>query len=191
MAEVFVEFDTTIRGIDGTHWAPRACGDIAPGGLWEGWIEFTPHNDSVEPVRTTRETQQPNRDDLIYWAQGLTYVYLEGALQRALEPPPRTPESRASVPHFNSPRPRRRRASRPTPGPVLNPFEAYAQGEYVLLRQLRALDVGRIRDIVVAFGLLDAGSADGRSREELTAAIIAGVRYPMSGRPPTGGDAAL
>ena len=33
-----------------------------------------------------RETTQPNRTDTLYWATGLTPIYLEGALQRALHP---------------------------------------------------------------------------------------------------------
>jgi hypothetical protein len=191
MVEVLVEFDTTVRGTDGVRWAPRACGGVAAGGLWEGWVEFMPHDDTIDPVRTPRETEQPNRTDLIYWAQGLTQAYLEFALQRALEPPPRARFARASVPHFGTPSPHRPRMSGISPRPVLNPFEVYSQGEYVLLRELRALDVARIRDIVVAYGLLDPSAASGRSREELTAAIIAGVRYPMTGGPPQGGGVTL
>ena len=41
-----------------------------------------------DAVRSGRETTQPNLTDLEYWAQGLTPVYLEGALRRALEPAP-------------------------------------------------------------------------------------------------------
>ena len=37
-------------------------------------------------VRSGRETTQPNRQDTAYWATGLTPVYLEGALGRALNP---------------------------------------------------------------------------------------------------------
>ena len=36
------------------------------------------------PVQSPRETTQPNLTDLNYWATGLTPVYLEGALARAL-----------------------------------------------------------------------------------------------------------
>jgi hypothetical protein len=86
MTETLVEFDTLIRSADGTRWAPRVCGCTA-NGSWEGWIEFTPTSGALEPVRTPRETEQPNRTDLMYWAQGLTRIYLEGALHRALEPP--------------------------------------------------------------------------------------------------------
>jgi hypothetical protein len=84
MAELLVEFDTTIRADDGTKWHPRVCGAIADDCLWEGWVEFLPAGaDDREAIRTGRETEQPKRSDLMYWAQGLTHVYLEGALQRA------------------------------------------------------------------------------------------------------------
>ena len=84
MAELLVEFDTTIRAQDGTHWHPRVWGAIADDSLWEGWVEFLPAGtDDREAIRTGRETEQPKRTDLMYWAQGLTQVYLEGALQRA------------------------------------------------------------------------------------------------------------
>src|SRR2546425_4109185 len=35
-------------------------------------------------VRTAPETTQPNRTCTVYWSTGLTPVYLEGALERAL-----------------------------------------------------------------------------------------------------------
>jgi hypothetical protein len=53
-------------------------------GSWKGWIEFA-SIDGDSHVRTPRETEQPNRGDLAYWATGLTQVYLEGALRRAIE----------------------------------------------------------------------------------------------------------
>ena len=62
-------------------WVARACGRIREDGLWEGWIEFE-RNDGIL-MRTERETTQPNRTDLAYWATGLTPVYLEGAFRRA------------------------------------------------------------------------------------------------------------
>jgi hypothetical protein len=84
MAELLVEFDTTIRSDDGTDWHPRVWGGIADDNLWEGWIEFLPAGtEDRDVIRTSRETEQPKKSDLMYWAQGLTQVYLEGALQRA------------------------------------------------------------------------------------------------------------
>jgi hypothetical protein len=86
MPEVLVEFDTTVVGDDGTRWAPRVWGAIANDGLWEAWIEFTPTTGAASPVRTPRETEQSKRDDLMYWAQGLSQVYLDAALRRAIAP---------------------------------------------------------------------------------------------------------
>ena len=100
MPEVLVNFDTVVAGPKGTRWVPSVCGGVADDGLWEGWIEFTPVGEG-EAIRTPRETEQPNRDDLVYWSQGLTHVYLEDALLRALERTssiaPRTPPARGAT----------------------------------------------------------------------------------------------
>jgi hypothetical protein len=183
VAEVLVEFDTTVSGRDGTRWLPRVCGRVADDGLWEGWIEFLPIRDSAEPVRTPRETEQSNRNALMYWAQGLTQVYLESALLRALEPPPRRRSSSTTVtrPYFDSPAPRF--APDPEPGlPVLNPFEVYEQGENVLWRQLSALSRARLLDIVTRYGLPNAAAAHDSSRETLVATIMSAVRRPAGNR---------
>jgi hypothetical protein len=50
--------------------------------MWEGWLEFQPLDGGL-PRRTGRETTQPNRDALIYWASGLEPIYFEGAFERA------------------------------------------------------------------------------------------------------------
>ena len=85
MAETLLRFQPRVIGKDGTIYEARACGAEIAGGMWHGWIEFIPIG-SGEPIRSTRETTQPNRADLAYWASGLTPVYLEGALERALHP---------------------------------------------------------------------------------------------------------
>ena len=184
MAEVLVEFDTTISGNDGTRWIPRACGRVADDGLWEGWIEFLAIRESTEPVRTPRETGQSNRDALMYWAQGLTQIYLEAALLRALEPPRRRPSPPSvSPPRFDSPAPRFAPDREPSvPQPVLNPFEVYQQGENVLWRQLSALSRARLLDIVTGYGLPNAAAAHDSSRETLVATIMSAVRRPTGSR---------
>ena len=83
MAETLVRFTEAITGRDGRAYIATALGTRGSDGLWHGWLEFT---DGTVSSRTTQESEQPNRDDLMYWAQGLTYVYLEGALERALHP---------------------------------------------------------------------------------------------------------
>ncbi len=50
---------------------------------WEGRLRFS--DDAEKSVTTGEETSQPNREALEYWATGLEIVYLEGALQRAID----------------------------------------------------------------------------------------------------------
>ena len=79
MAEVLVDCENTIAGADGGRWATRACGRLGAHNIWEGWIEFVPLDLERKPIRSRRETTQPSREDLLYWATGLTPVYLRGA----------------------------------------------------------------------------------------------------------------
>ena len=88
MTEVLVEFETIVTGPNKQRYIPHACGRSL-GTVWDGWIEFAPVDPDVDPVRTPRETVQPNRADLLYWAEGLTQIFLEGALARALGEPVR------------------------------------------------------------------------------------------------------
>jgi hypothetical protein len=76
---------------------------------WEGWIEFVPVAGAANPIRSPRETTQPEREALRYWASGLSGVYLEGALQRAIEAAePRVPiDVVPTVPIFDEPASRR------------------------------------------------------------------------------------
>src|SRR5882762_4204128 len=82
MAETLLEFQTPVTAPDGSTYRARAVGTEVPGSNWHGWIEFTPVGQG-EPLCSPRETTQPNRTDVVYWATGLTSVYLEGALARA------------------------------------------------------------------------------------------------------------
>src|SRR6478672_6865236 len=85
MAEVLVDFASNVAsGSDTYH--PRAIGRLADDGMWEGWLEFLPVG-AGEPAIGPVESRQPERDHLIYWATGLTPVFLEGALRRALKAP--------------------------------------------------------------------------------------------------------
>ena len=92
MAETLVRFTEAVTGRDGRQYIASARGIRGSDGLWHGWLEFS---DGTTSLRTTQESEQPNRDDLMYWAQGLTYVYLEGALERARSRDRRHPRSQA------------------------------------------------------------------------------------------------
>ena len=63
---------------------PRLYGELQADGSWGGWIVFFPL-DRSPAVATDRETTQRTFESLAVWAAGLTPVYLEGALVRALD----------------------------------------------------------------------------------------------------------
>jgi hypothetical protein len=169
MSEVLMEYDPIVSETDGTRWKPRACGRRGDGHMWEGWVEFVPLGSDSKPVRSRRESTQPSRETLVYWATGLTPVYLKGALERArFEPAPQSPPRRV-VPVFDAPA-----------RPILDPFDVYAQGEDILIRQLDALDTARLRDIVRAYELMSANDAETATRLDLATAIITAARTAAS-----------
>jgi hypothetical protein len=84
MAKILVKFDEPIVAPGGKIYFAQAVGRETVRGLWEGWLEFLGVDDASDAIASDRETTQPNRRDTEYWAQGLTKVYLEGALNRAL-----------------------------------------------------------------------------------------------------------
>jgi len=146
-------------------------------GKWQGWLEFIPLGDG-EPVRSSRETTQPNRTDTEYWATGLTYVYLEGALRRALHRPSRPLAKPVEPPVFDGP------ASAftvsETTESVLDPFSVYRKGEALLRRQLSALAGWHLVNIIRRYELSDEDPALLSAREPATLVetIIAAVRAP-------------
>ena len=85
MTEILVKFDEPIPRSDGTLYHAHAMTRRRDDGLWDGCLEFLPVKGG-DAVRSGRETTQPNRNCVMYWAQGLTRVYLMGALERSLAP---------------------------------------------------------------------------------------------------------
>lgn len=83
MSERIEKFSSVVRDQHGTTYEVEAVGEATTQGLWEGWLEFTPSNSKFAVLRTERETTQPNKQALQYWASGLEPVYFEGALERA------------------------------------------------------------------------------------------------------------
>ncbi len=106
MREVLLQYDTVLTADDGGRWVTRACGRPGPGmRMWEGWIEFVPLDNGAQPTRSRRESTQPSRQSLVYWATGLTPVYLKGALDRALDAPLPRRVPRRVEPLFDGPAP--------------------------------------------------------------------------------------
>ena len=178
MSEVLATMQTVVTADDGRSYRARACGSEMPDGRWQGWLEFDPV-DGGEPLRSARETTQPNRVDTAYWATGLTPVYLQGALARTLRPgaaaaaPP--PVAR---PAFDGPAPPGGDAAPPPVDGVLNPFSVYRKGEALLRQQLSALAAWHLVNIVRAYGLSDRpmSALNAASASELVELIVESVR---------------
>ena len=179
MPEVLNQLAAPILSVDGQAYRSQVVGADMPDGRWEGWIEFIPL-DGGQPVRTPRETTQPNRADTLYWASGLSATYMEGALARALNRPVVT-----SVPHgrplFNEPA-REFVISKGRPQPhveaVLDPFSVYEKGEVLLRKELGALSSWHLVNIVLAYRLSDRSETElsTMSHADLVALITDGVR---------------
>lgn len=159
MAEVLAEFPDILTTTDGDRYRAQACGAATVNGTWEGWIEFIPLDDG-EPIRSPRETTQPNHTDMKYWATGLTRIYLEGALTRALAPPapplPGPGTARFGGPAVTS---SRRPAAAPGTEAILDPFSVYEKGESLLRKELSALSAWHLVNVIVAYRLSDMDAA--------------------------------
>jgi hypothetical protein len=175
MAEVLVRFTESVRVPDGIQYAAQACGGIADDRLWEGWIEF--FSPGGAPLRTGRETEQPNRIALMYWAEGLTAAYLEGALRRALDARMVVPKRAITTEESFFPGPARRSgASQPIRAhSVLDPFATYAQGEKILRQQLSALSRYHLLTLIDAYQL-DVVDSDYAAKEDLAEGIVRAVK---------------
>ena len=181
MAEVLARFTNQIRDGASTFHA-QACGAAMSDGRWTAWIEFIPL-DGGQPLRSPRETTQPNRTDTEYWAAGLTAVYLEGALERARRPlvRKRIPPGK---PAFNEPAPDPSdEDTLPPADAILDPVSIYQKSEGLLRRQLSALSTWHLVNIIRAYGLSEEPAAvlESLPAPALIARIVVGCQR-LSGR---------
>jgi hypothetical protein len=181
VAEVLVEFSDVAVSPDGKSYTARACGSEMPDGGWQGWLEFLPIGDGG-PLRSGRETTQPNRVDTVYWATGLTPVYLEGALRRALKPLVRPLAREIAPPVFDGPAPNVSDVD-PNAESILNPFAVYRRGEVMLRKQLGALSAWHLVNIIRSHRLSDADQSvlDAAPPATLIELIVNGVKSVDSG----------
>lgn len=84
MSEQIHTFTKPVLDSRGESYRVHVRGEENDLGSWYGWLEFEPMAGGGQVLRTDRETTQPEREDLEYWASGLEPVYLEGALGRAV-----------------------------------------------------------------------------------------------------------
>ena len=184
MAEILVKFDEPIAVPGGKAYLAHAVGKEVDGGLWDGWLEFQGVDDGSDVLASGRETTQPNRKNIEYWAQGLTKVYLEGALGRAIslaEPPRERPSKEPEAAQFSEPASRSAHPFSPRPltrRAILDPFQVYSQGEEILLGELRALSRDHLENIAAAngIGIQNPGGIKAASKEDLIGAIVGDAR---------------
>ena len=185
MDEVLVYFDEPIDAPDGLRYAARACAREMEDGRWCGWLEFSYQGDDWRS--TDIETVQPNRRDVTYWVTGLTHVYLQGALVRALDDSlaarrarERSRDHDVGILPTSIPRGPTLAASLNSPRTILDPFSVYAQGEGVLRAQLSALNADQVRNIAAAFNIESPETASTLGASELRDRIVAAARRHQS-----------
>jgi hypothetical protein len=186
MTETLLVFQSPVLAPDATAHEARACGNEMSGGGWEGWLEFVPLAGGAT-VRSQRETTQPNRVDTEYWATGLTPVYLEGALMRALARPPVVPVVLPRPSVFRGPvLSVAKRAAEVSVGSVLNPFSVYKKGVALLRSRLGALSAWHLVNIALEYELTDepVERLNRLSAPNLIELIVRGTREELSSHRP-------
>jgi hypothetical protein len=181
MAEVLVRFHTVVKDRNGVDYTAQACGAPSADGRWEGWIEFV-RLDGGRSIRTPRETTQPNRNNALYWAAGLSAVYLEGALERAKHPLTLDAEP-VKRPIFDRPAPELNVRAGSTVRPaILDPFSVYEKGEHLMRQALTSLSAWHLVSIVVAYDLRGESETllNQLSQRELVELIVTAVRRQSS-----------
>jgi hypothetical protein len=81
MVKFAYEFERPLTSTAGNYVA-RLYGQQQTDGRWGGWLVFVATGGRM--IATDRETTQSTLAELTYWATGLSDVYLQGALERAL-----------------------------------------------------------------------------------------------------------
>jgi hypothetical protein len=174
MAEVVHVFDAPVF-LDGIAYTAQVAGRQA-GHIWEGWIEFA-SADGSDVLRSPRETTQPDRHALTYWATGLSGTYLEGAFRRALDPPVRVVVRPTPAALFESPAPNPVADFGAADGAVLDPYSVGAKGEDLLRRELGALRGWHLRNIARAYHLAAEDlDLETLTEPELVELIVRGVQ---------------
>lgn len=175
MAEVLASYSTPVADEFGSYY-PRVVGRLAPDNMWEGWIEFVPVGGGSDVLVTPVESRQPEHQHLVYWATGLSQVYMEGALRRARNPVTvRVPV--IDEPVSDHPAARRVVVERviPKPEPVLDPFEIGGRNIEILRQELSALNRPRLLNIISAFDLARDVDVTKMADAELIGYIVARV----------------
>jgi hypothetical protein len=83
MDTLFQQFERPMTDAGSDTYLVFVQGRSRPQDTWEGWLVFERQRDARR-FSTPVETARPDAQAVLYWASGLSAVYLEGALERAL-----------------------------------------------------------------------------------------------------------
>lgn len=84
MSEINADLMRTVVSPNGDEYHVRMAGEQLPDGIWVGWLEFIPLDDSLEVLLTKTETTQSTQAAVVRWSETLTDVYIQGAFTRAV-----------------------------------------------------------------------------------------------------------
>jgi hypothetical protein len=146
MSELIADLPYRVWDTDGRELFVSVAGEQRLDGVWEGWLEFVPLDDT-EPLLTPTETTQSNRPALQHWAKALEETYVQGALDRA---------TAASGDVFLP-----RRVARLSPWETVpvddvdipDPFQLFSIGRDTMRARLNALPRPLLRNIIDVFEL--------------------------------------
>jgi hypothetical protein len=173
MAEVLADFPYQVVDPRGHEYFVSVAGAQKPDGMWDGWLEFVPL-DETEPLVTPKETTQSNRAALQHWAEALEETYVKGAFNRAVSSVDAL-DRRAFV---------RYEAAARVPlndVDVPDPFHLIDSGHDVMRHRLNALSRVILLDIIDTFMLNPAGkSLSWLSDRQLVTFIITSVETQIT-----------
>jgi hypothetical protein len=164
MSEILADLDTTIVSPEGDEYYVQVVGEHLLTGMWEAWLEFVPLDDALEVLRTTTETTQTTREDVVRWSETLTQVYLQGAFARAVD----ISDGGSVVRNYATVI-----ADVAVP---FDPFEVLPLGKPALRARLRVLTRSELLAIIQSFDLNPAGKSLTRlSDSQLVTFIVTAV----------------
>ena len=164
MSKILADLDTTIVSLKGDEYYVQVIGEHLATGVWEAWLEFVPLDDALEVLRTTTETTQTTREDVVRWSETLTQVYLQGAFARAVD----VSDGGSVVRDYET--------VIADVGVPFDPFEVLPLGKAALRARLRVLTRPELLAIIQSFDLNPAGKSLTRlSDSQLVTFIVTAV----------------
>ena len=150
MAELISELPYRVVSA-GTEFYVSVAGEQTADGIWEGWLEYVPLDDS-DALVTPTETTQSTRGALQHWADVIDETYVQGAFARAVAVTNAGP-ARLAATRFAA------AAGVRSDVGVPDPFVLLQSGREAMRDRLLALPRDMLLDVIAGFGLNPAGKS--------------------------------